>query len=212
MKIITEEELQAHNNATIRGALEGAIGGAALALPGFYLLNRRWPYYRSLPFSLKVLGLIFVVVPGTAIQAERRGLEFDRSQWVGAGKMELDREAAEKRAAWEELSAQNKITHWLVRHQYSIIFGSWLGTCAIAGNIIWKNKYQTGPQKLVQVRMWAQGLTVGMVLVAGLLTHANRQEAAARAKPIDHSWAAMLEEQRLEREQQKVKYSSAPSS
>ena len=29
---------------------------------------------------------------------------------VGAGKMELDREAAEKRAAWEELSSKRKIT------------------------------------------------------------------------------------------------------
>jgi hypothetical protein len=106
-----------------------------------------------------MLGVIFVVVPGIAIQAERRGLEFDRSQWcalcfmceifernlnaffrVGAGKMELDREAAEKRAAWEELSSKSKITHWLVRHQYSIIFSSWLGACAVAGSIIWKNK------------------------------------------------------------------------
>jgi len=139
------------------------------------------------------------------------GLEFDRSQWMGAGKMELDREAAEKRAAWEHLSAQSKITNWLVRHQYSIMFGGWLGACAVAGNIIWKNKYQTGPQKLVQVRMWAQGLTVGIVLAAGILTHANRQEASARGTTTDHSWAAMLEEQRLEKEQQKVKISVAHS-
>ena len=86
---------------------------------------------------------------------------------MGAGQMELNREAAEKRAAWEQLSAQSKITNWLVRNQYSIMFGGWLGTCAVAGNIIWKNKrvqlivvhfhiltnliytrYQTGPQKV----------------------------------------------------------------
>lgn len=204
MKILTEEDIQAHNNATIRGAVEGSIAAAAIALPGFSILNRRWPYYRSLPPSLKALGVILVVVPGIAIQAERRGLEFDRAQWFGAGKMELDREAAEKRAAWDQLSAQSKITTWLVRHQYSIMFGGWLGACAIAGSIIWKNKYQTGPQKLVQVRMWAQGLTIGIVLAAGILTNANRQEASITARATDHSWAAMLEEQRLEREQQKA--------
>jgi len=54
--------------------------------------------------------------------------------------MELDREAAETRAAWERLSAQSKITSWLVRHQYSIMFGGWLTACAVAGNVIWKNK------------------------------------------------------------------------
>jgi len=210
MKILTEEESRAHNNATIQGAVEGAIGGTAIAWPGFYLLNRRWPYYRSLPPSLKVLGVIFIVVPGIAIQAERRGLEYDRSQWIGAGKLELDREAAEQRAAWKDLSTRRKVTKWLVNHQYSIMFGGWLGACAVAGSIIWKNKYQTGPQKLVQVRMWAQGLTIGIVLAAGILTHANQQEVTSKAKTTDHSWAAMLEEQSLEKERQKVKFSSAP--
>jgi hypothetical protein len=59
---------------------------------------------------------------------------------AGAGKMELDREAAEKRAAWERLSAESKVTNWLVRHQYSIMFGGWLSACAVAGSLIWKNK------------------------------------------------------------------------
>ena len=58
----------------------------------------------------------------------------------GAGKTELDREAAEKRAAWEQLSAESKVTDWLIRHQYSIMFGGWAGSCAVAGSIIWKNK------------------------------------------------------------------------
>jgi len=211
MKLLTQEELQAHNHATIRGAAEGALGGAAIALPGSYLLNRQWPYYRSLPPSLKVLGVIFIVVPGLAIQAERRGLEFDRSQWIDAGKLELEREAAEKRAAWEALSSRSRITNWLVGHQYSIMFGGWLSACAVAGSIIWKNKYQTPAQKVVQVRMWAQGLTIGIVLVAGILTHANRQEALL-TRGADHSWATMLEEQRLEKEHQKIKLSAAATS
>jgi hypothetical protein len=34
--------------------------------------------------------------------------------------------------------------------------------------------------QVVQVRMWGQGLTIGLVLAAGLLTHTNRQEALNR--------------------------------
>jgi hypothetical protein len=52
----------------------GAVGGS-------WYLNRRWPYYRSLPPSLKLLGVVIVVAPCLAIQAERRGLEYDKSQW-----------------------------------------------------------------------------------------------------------------------------------
>lgn len=84
-QILTQEEIQAHNNATVRGAAEGTIMGSAIALPGFYYLNRRWAYYRSLPPSLKLFGIILVVVPGIVIQAERRGLEYDRSQWCVQG-------------------------------------------------------------------------------------------------------------------------------
>ena len=36
--------------------------------------------------------------------------------------------------------------------------------------------------QVVQARVWAQGLTVGVLLVAGALTHSKRQEAVAQRK------------------------------
>jgi hypothetical protein len=65
----------------MRGAVEGVVASGIVTVGGSYLLHRRWPYYRSLPPSLKLLGVILVVAPCLAIQAERRGLEYDRSQW-----------------------------------------------------------------------------------------------------------------------------------
>lgn len=55
--------------------------------------------------------------------------------------MELDREAKETRAAWDELSTKKKVTKWLINHQYSILLGGWLTSSAIAGSIIWRNKW-----------------------------------------------------------------------
>lgn len=48
-------------------------------------------------------------------------------------------------------------------------------------------RHQTTTQKVVQVRMWAQGLTVGLLIGAGILTQSQRKEAAAH-RPVDHSW------------------------
>lgn len=48
-------------------------------------------------------------------------------------------------------------------------------------------RHQTATQKIVQVRMWAQGLTVGLLIGAGILTQSQRKEAAAH-RPVDHSW------------------------
>lgn len=205
MKIVTEEQLAGHNDATYRGATEGLLGSAAFAIPASFILNRRWAYYRSLPLPLKVMGVVMVVAPCVTIQAERRGLEFDReNNWTGAGRMELDRVAAEKEARWSALSVKQKVADWASRKQYAIIFGSWALSMAVAGAIVARDKYQSVPQKVVQARVWAQGLTVGVLLVAGALTHSQRQQALeARKAPVDHSWQTLLEEQEKERQQRK---------
>ncbi|KAG6334759.1 hypothetical protein ID866_4336 [Astraeus odoratus] len=194
MKILTEEQVAGHNGAIFRGAAEGLVGSAALALPAFYALNRKWAYYRSLPLTLKCMGAVMVIAPCISIQAERRGLEFDREvNWTGAGRMELDRAAAEEEARWRALPMKDKVADWAARHQYGIIFGSWALSMAVAGAIIARDRYQTVPQKVVQARVWAQGLTVGVLLVAGALTHSQRQEAIAqRRAPVDHSWQTFV--------------------
>ena len=47
--------------------------------------------------------------------------------------------------------------------------------------------------------MWAQGLTVGVLIAAGILTHQQRQKAYA-TRAVDHSWRDMLEESQREEE------------
>jgi hypothetical protein len=208
MKVnVSDEEWRLVESVMFRGALEGAVASAAVAIPGFYYLHRKSAWYRSLPLPLRVAGVVMVVAPLTSIQAERRSLEFERRQWSDSGKLELDRVAAEEEARFNALSTSDKAFDWAFRHQYSIILGSWALSMATAGAIVAKDKYLTLPQKAVQARMWAQGLTIGVLIVAGALTHKNRQEAAAngmRRSPTDHSWQNFLEEQQHEQETRKV--------
>jgi hypothetical protein len=39
--------------------------------------------------------------------------------------------------------------------------------------------------------MWAQGLTIGILIAAGILTHSTREEAAKHV-PVDHSWRDLV--------------------
>ncbi|KAG1744497.1 hypothetical protein EDD22DRAFT_919326 [Suillus occidentalis] len=212
MKIVSQEEIDGHTNATIRGAAEGVLLSAAVAIPGSLLLNRRWASYRALPLPLKVMGTVIVIAPCLSIQAERRGLEFDRAHWTGAGKWELDREAAEEEARWNALTTKEKIGDWATRHQYSIILGSWVLSMAVAGGIISRDRHQTIPQKIVQVRMWAQGLTIGVLIGAGILTHSQRQAALQqRSRSVDHSWQTFLAEQAREKEEERRVHLNAPN-
>lgn len=78
---MTEKQIAEHDAASRRGAIEGTVVSGSAAFAGSYYLNKTWPAYRRLPLSLKALGIIIVSAPCLAIQAERRGLEYDRSQW-----------------------------------------------------------------------------------------------------------------------------------
>ena len=193
MKFVSQEQLDAHAAASRRGALEGTAASGAVALGLSYWANGRYPAYRKLPVALKVLGGIILIAPTLAIQAERRGLEYDRSQWEGEGVRILDHKEVAAMKRWDSMSLSDKIGDWSFRHQYSLIFGGWAGSMAIAGLAISRNKYQTYPQKIVQARMWAQGLTIGLLIVAGALS-AKRRAAIASEDTLDHSWKDVIDQ------------------
>lgn len=50
-------------------------------------------------------------------------------------------------------------------HRYPIVTASWVLSMALSLGVVSRNRYLTTPQKLVQARMYAQGLTL-LVLVA----------------------------------------------
>jgi len=196
MKILTKEDFEAHDRATLRGAIEGIAGGLAFALPASYIMHKRWASYRALPLSLKALGVIMVVGPAYAVRAEQAGVEFDKSQWRDAGKATLTTEQIIEEQRWESLSTREKFGDWASRNQYKIILASWALSMGVAGAIIMKDKHQTPSQKIVQARMYAQGLTIGVMIAAGIMTHSQRQSAAEnRHAAPDHSWAIVLAEQ-----------------
>ena len=54
-------------------------------------------------------------------------------------------------------------------NRYGIIGGSWVLSMAVSLALVSRNRYLTGPQKLVQARVYAQGLTLAVFLAtAGL--------------------------------------------
>ena len=90
---------------------------------------------------------------------------------------EIERVKSQEQIRWEGLSTGSKIKEWAMKNQYKVIVGSWAVSMGIAGAIVMANKHQTNAQKIVQARMWAQGLTIGVLIGAGVLTQSQRAEA-----------------------------------
>ncbi|KAI0638033.1 hypothetical protein C8Q77DRAFT_1088979 [Trametes polyzona] len=217
MKLISKEEQDAQQRATIVGGLKGFAGGLGFALPVSYLLQRKWPYYRALPPSLKAFGVILVAVPSFVISAEHAGQRFEEQRWHDAGKAELDAVQARQKARWENMTTTQKLSDFARRNEYGIILTSWAAALTGSFTYIMRDPYQSMPQKIVQARMWAQGLTIGIIIAAGVLTHSQRakkyeeeEDHRFRHIPADHSWKDILDQEERERALQ-TKSNTRPS-
>jgi hypothetical protein len=185
---------QAYLNSVVSQACKGAALGALAFIPTNWALARRFPAYRTLPLPGKAFLAMMMVVPVGTVFAEKAGEHYiAENQWRGVGWEELSREKQEAEARWAAMSTGDKIKDWTNRHQYGVIGGSWAASLGIAFGIVARNKYQTFPQKLVQARMYAQGLTVGVLIASAVMAGVNAQ-GKKPVQPVDHSWRDMLEQ------------------
>jgi hypothetical protein len=74
-----------------------------------------------MPLPLKALGIVTISVPCIVIAAEKSGEAFDRSQWTGIGKQEMDAVAAREDQRWGNLSFGEKLGDWGKRNKFGIL-------------------------------------------------------------------------------------------
>ncbi|KAL5508457.1 RCF2_1 [Sanghuangporus vaninii] len=198
MKLVSEEDIKNYEKSTVRGMVEGFIGGTIASSAGFYMLHRRSRYYRSLPLTIKALGFVMVIAPAVAAQAERRGLQYDMEHnWESAGKREMDREEAEALERWNSLTPMQKVGDWALRYRWHLFLAGWATTMGASWMILRRNKTQTFAQKIVQARVYAQGIALAGLLGGAALAQMQPPEVRKEQR-ADHSWARLLEQQAQE--------------
>ncbi|KAI5776181.1 hypothetical protein EDC01DRAFT_488815 [Geopyxis carbonaria] len=164
MKLLTKEEEDEHYKAVLRGGISGGAIGTSIGLGASLLLQRRWPFFRTLTLPLKAFFVSSSTTFGAIINADRysRGYEASRHAELNQFQDSTSRQIAEalaNRSTWE------KTKDWGREYRYPIVTTSWAASMAASLAIVSRDKYLTTAQKLVQARMYAQGLTL-LVLVA----------------------------------------------
>src|SRR4051812_21021740 len=81
-------------------------------------------------------------------------LEYTHKQQAYLQKLDASKSQTER---WMEWAQENK---------YSIVAGSWAVSIAVAFALVSRNRYLSGQQKLVQARVYAQGLTLAVVIAS----------------------------------------------
>jgi Hypoxia induced protein conserved region len=73
---------------------------------------------------------------------------------------------------------------WASEHRYSIVFAAWVASLGASIALVRRNPYLTTSQKLVQSRMYAQGLTVAVLLSSFALEANDATQAKGRWETI----------------------------
>ena len=163
MKILTPEEEKAHYNAVLKGGIIGGTAGLAIGMGGVIMASRRYPAFRGLTLPFRTFLVTSTGTFGAIVNADRYSTKFQRSN----DPMSTYQDAT-KRA--HDIARENRSTYatfmdWGRENRYSIVFASWLASMGIALAIVGRAPMSTS-QKLVQARVYAQGLTLAVLIVS----------------------------------------------
>ncbi|KAM0713643.1 hypothetical protein Q7P37_010605 [Cladosporium fusiforme] len=164
MKILTKEEEQEHYNATVKGGAIGGIGGLALGGLGVMAASRRFPAFRGLTLPFRAFLITGSGTFAAIVSADSYSRRFENSR-NPERTFQDESETLQQQLASQKTAGQRAFS-WAAENRYSLVFGSWVASMAGALTIVGRSPYLSGAQKLVQARVYAQGLTMAVVIAS----------------------------------------------
>lgn len=146
----------------MKGGLIGGVLGLAGGTAGVLLAARRYHTIRSLTLPMKAFLVTSSATFVGIVAADHASRDFENQQnqerqWF---------ENREERLREEELrglSFTDRTTAFARREKYKIIGVTWLASIVGSFALVGRNPYLSGQQKLVQARVYAQGLTLAVL-------------------------------------------------
>lgn len=182
MKVISQEESQAHYHEVIKGGLIGGSVTGLLGATGVILASRRWAGFRSLTIPFRTFLITSSATAGAVITAERHSINFSRAK----DPRNFYKDAAElaRETAREQETSWKRFVDYCRENRYTIVGLGWVASMAVAFTLVSRNRYLTTSQKLVQARVYAQGLTLALILAAGAFETADAKSGKGRWESV----------------------------
>lgn len=169
MKILSKEEEAAHYAEVVKGGLIGGTIGLGIGIGGVYMASRRWSAFKGLTIPFRAFLVTSTGTFVAIVNAER---------WSIKHQIALDprRNYTDEAARNAQLIRENKSTYerfldYGSDNRYSIVFLAWLASMGLAFAIVSRQPMSTA-NKVVQARVYAQGLTLAVLVAsAGFELH-----------------------------------------
>jgi len=180
------------------------VAGLAVGTAGVVFAHRRYHFFRNLTLPLKAFlitssgtfaGIVYADTYSRRYEAQSNPLQVEFEQ----------RELQKAEAAKAGKTFTERAMDFGRKERYKIVAGSWIASMIAAFAMVNRNKYLTGAQKIVQARVYAQFLTVGVLVATAAFeisdshNQKGRYEVVRYIDPTDPEHKRMLEKM-VERE------------
>ncbi|KAI0126435.1 hypothetical protein BJ170DRAFT_596034 [Xylariales sp. AK1849] len=182
MKVVSKEEEQAHYNAVLKGGFIGGSLGATIGVLGVLGASRRYPAFRQLTLPFRTFLVTSSTTFGAIVNAESWSNDFHKHN--NPMNFYKDEASRAQELAREQESSLERFKEWGKTNRYTIVFGSWVAAMGIAGAMVGRNKYLTTSQKLVQARVYAQGLTLAVLVASAAFETADARKGEGRWETV----------------------------
>ena len=203
MKILTKEQEAAHYNETLKGGTVGGFGGLALGTLGVMAASRRYAFFRGLTLPLRAFLITSAGTFGGIIAADHWSRAYEKAsnpkdvEFHQREKERIQRENAGKTFTERAMEFGRK-------ERYKIVAGSWIASMLAAFSIVNRNKYLSGQQKLVQARVYAQFLTLGVLVASAAFEISDSRNETGRYETVKYIDPKDPEHKRMLTRQQEI--------
>jgi len=181
MKILSKEEEDAHYAAVVKGGLIGGTLGLGVGLGGVFIATKRYPAFRGLTLPFRAFLITSSGTFGAIINADRYSMKYQKAQDPMNSYQDAAQRAQqmirENETAYERFMAYGK------EHRYSIVFAAWLASMGIAFAMVSRSPMSTA-NKVVQARVYAQGLTLAVLIVSAAFEVNDAKKGSGRWETV----------------------------
>jgi hypothetical protein len=181
MKVISKEEETALRNQVIKGGSIGGAVGLGIGLGGVIAASRRYPAFRSLTLPFRAFLVTSSVTFGSIVNAERWSVAFQKAQDPMNTYQDATKRAIEM--ARQNESTRDRFMEWGRENRYSIVFASWIASMGLALALVGRAPISTA-QKLVQARVYAQALTLAVLIVSAAFEMSDAKKGSGRWQTV----------------------------
>ncbi|EPQ63396.1 Bgt-3855 [Blumeria graminis f. sp. tritici] len=182
MKILSQLEEEKHYDATVTGGLIGGSLGLTAGLVAIYVGQRRFPIIRDLTIPMKSFLVTSTGTFSAIISADRASRDFEKHR--DPSRQYRDQASIQTERLDSQKPIVQRLKDWGNTNRYSLVTASWVASMGTAFAIVSRNKYITGAQKLVQARIYAQGLTLAVLIATAALEVGDARSGKGRWETV----------------------------